>query len=1505
MPIERPDRFDLKDLYIDVKLEALVDGEPFDFTGRKHFTAGFFKENIGFGITNIKVEVNTSLQPIVEITFMDLYGNTMFGGQYNDRNVDYSSFFRWPPPKFMFTFKGYLGRPVTWMLNLKQYDINFISQSGHYELKASFVPNQWGFFGDMPFLYLLAAKRLRMNENPNLPQEQAMSVFDLIKIGKQVEIKTAEVTKKYDVLIKKMSDMQSNLGAALADGKTVSFGERMVGEVDGQVIKGFNEIYITDVTSDPKFGVKSLDDILLSVKKPQDNTLMNQFLFTKMQINGVKGVYHDKSFSEFQVLSNDAKESEKKKYLEEIRKNILNINDEIKAGIFYSTKTELSQITISEIFRQIAKDSAYVMGRILEAGFKGNSNDERANPTDTSNVGNRFAGRGSGMVNRYDRRNSEESDVRPTIVGKYYPLADDDGEEVPALSENTGGLDYGITDAGCEMDFVREFINAVIEGIAQDLTEDEVATATSDEIVAARITNLEATLRNPYRPYYNSIAENILIRSGIAAYMTRSSDPNLPGDYSTTFNVDRQSPEDIRKLAQEDAKNITDNMIKSMSADESMKLEAFVDFFDKLLSEDGDDFLTSEGNNAVFLRDDVPAYRKTHDLDEPTPNEVLDYRVVMNFPSNTKPEDFNTQQKIQDAILAGTLASGDCRTFRDTALNGIIRNSGMRGLVDESSLTARKLVNNGMVYVYPHNVGDKYFYLVYQGDDARAVKAVNNTETDAEFSSTETDKDKSQPRGLVEIDRYYDEDGKVLDRIEEFNEIVENGLALDYSALKNVPVDFYRNDRFASGTDNIEFNASQTNNGLPPELDHLLWKKKVVNADPQNQSREIRAADIVYTVLYHKDSSDGIDTSRVVFGPFLQGTKGRNQRVFIKTLCAEIKKKIKKVQRDKQQVISRVLGNANEAENIIYKQMHSMFHQWSTIAYKDSISENGDFNGSSIPANGEGIAQDLEALYGGFDRHVEIKSRPAEDVQNLPDPAFIYDYPLQRIREVNGSTLDTIDVCDALINLDPLYKPDANTTVLNMLYNLCSKNNFMFIPIPGYAGYLNIKEIFRPYQGQSETRIRNFFHILFMPTPESRSMLSNKSHSTPLTFHDSDSQRDIKGDAIGITFGATDNQIVRNVSVGTRDNKVTAESIINLQRLTDKEDNNKTVTTDCSMLNVMAGRSYTSKIDTLGNAQIYPMQFYFLEKMPLFDGLYQIMKVEHNITPNDMTTTFEGIRMRFNPGSGNYFSIPPITLNTLQHLLDQRPRTNPVPDGFITDEEGKPFDPSTQAGENEVNDGTSVESVRANSNGSDSQVVNLLSYIKQAQNSNRLTNMGDDGPIVDNNGPNGLIADKGGIIQNMNDFIIDVLDPFAKFFKETDPTLFKKWTITSAARKWKSGKTTSQHLRGQAIDSSIVFNGNKAQGLIDNHKLLNYIMDFYRANPSLEYGQILMETRSTQGRPQIWIHWSYSRSGNHKQRIRFVNDVTLPGSPMNTGRGGPQLTSRMSMTEASMQNLLG
>jgi len=70
----------------------------------------------------------------------------------------------------------------------------------------------------------------------------------------------------------------------------------------------------------------------------------------------------------------------------------------------------------------------------------------------------------------------------------------------------------------------------------------------------------------------------------------------------------------------------------------------------------------------------------------------------------------------------------------------------------------------------------------------------------------------------------------------------------------------------------------------------------------------------------------------------------------------------------------------------------------------------------------------------------------------------------------------------------------------------------------------------------------------------------------------------------------------------------------------------------------------------IGNAQVYPMQYFYINNMPMFGGLYQILKVSHSITPNNMSTTIEGIRMRFSIETQKYGGVMPVTLEDLQKL---------------------------------------------------------------------------------------------------------------------------------------------------------------------------------------------------------------------------------------------------------------
>jgi hypothetical protein len=68
----------------------------------------------------------------------------------------------------------------------------------------------------------------------------------------------------------------------------------------------------------------------------------------------------------------------------------------------------------------------------------------------------------------------------------------------------------------------------------------------------------------------------------------------------------------------------------------------------------------------------------------------------------------------------------------------------------------------------------------------------------------------------------------------------------------------------------------------------------------------------------------------------------------------------------------------------------------------------------------------------------------------------------------------------------------------------------------------------------------------------------------------------------------------------------------------------------------------------IGNAQVFPFQYFYLNSIPIFDGIYQVTEVKHSITPNDMKTSAEGIRMRFS--KGELAGIRPVTLDSLANI---------------------------------------------------------------------------------------------------------------------------------------------------------------------------------------------------------------------------------------------------------------
>lgn len=1345
--------FSMKDLFIDVKLEACVGGTTFDFLGRKLFSTEFFREGVGFGITNIDIEINTSLQPLVSVTFKDLYGLTVFGGQSrnaddDNQSHDYSVLFNWPPPKFLFSFKGYLGKPASWVLNLKRTSTSFNSSDGSYDVKCEFVPNQWGFFADLPFLYLLAVKRLRKDKvGPGATQEQlknVISVFDLIKIGKQVEIKTSDTTKEFDELVNQLGSLKSNLARALTSTNIVAEGDIIDGVVNNQSVKGFQKIEIPKLTSlDASIGDK--DKLELKLGSPRELSTLNTYLLLALKFNGQDGFGSiTKDYKTFSDLSNarggnDDINTAKANALNNISDNLQKVDDEIKRRVFATSESKLEKITIGEIFSQLAKDAAYVMGSILDAGLDG----YRGDPA------------------RQDARIKLIDKGR--LIGESFPLVlIEGGEEVPAIKKNLGDDANGIGVDEYEMQFVKNFISAISEGIAKDLLSNNEQAGQDDSILKQRVNNMEMSSQNPYKSYYPNIATNVLVRGGIAAFMTRSNDPNLPGDY-TNLMTDRDDIQSIQELADRDMQNVTDNIIQNLSDVDFLLLKRFATFFSRYFTTDCEAIADSKGEPGIFLpgsnfigrnllidgqkaskfgdvnaanwkvvmsnpkqiiegvgSEDINVFSRAQLA--PYASEGLEYltfQQVWNELSNqslltnvtvvserlegiTDIEDVESRREDQVASGGATGANSTTENFNKSTTSEGVRNAqNPLSFVDTTNYTATRIINNGIAYMYPSPLvkyiegnqiigplqEDTYMAVFFRGEDHQRALEANTAPTDTEFKNSDkdtTDSGQNEPTGYVSLNAKYGEEGDEAE--------VQVG---DKFLLNRVgTLVGYRDGTSTTFGDNV-FDFDKCKNPGPAFYNSadvsLKWRKSFFeNSNESINGESPEGFDVAGKVGYIICAHIGEDVdSSLIFGIFNETYQGRNHRAYVKK-CAEILlDKIKGIEDKRNQIIGDVLGKAGEQEGSIYKQMHTLFHQWQTLSYKDMKDSSGSLCGDvDENKNGDGgnngkvfdVATSLERRFGDSHKDLQINEMlcfskdelegvdlTAEELQSLtevssgpnagkvclnvgnqnqsssvPDGTFIYDYPMQRI----SAPKDPIDVRDSIINLEPLYKPNADTTVLNIIQQVCTKNNFLFVPIPGNPGYLNVKDIYTPSREPANITIRNFFHVLFTPTPESRTKTRNTDGTA---FADSNMQRTYNVNSFVIKYGHPNNQIVSSIQVGTDDNKVTAESIVNLQRLVDNENQNKKVTTDCSMLPVLAGRSYKASVEMLGNSQCYPMQFFFLENSPLFGGLYQVMKVKHTIDPNNMKTSMEGIRMRFSPGDG-YGSIKPITLETFRKL---------------------------------------------------------------------------------------------------------------------------------------------------------------------------------------------------------------------------------------------------------------
>lgn len=227
------------------KIANFINGKKDGSTGYGNFLTTSYTDlgtekiiEEALGITNIQIEFNSSYAPMVNIDFIDIKGGAIF--QSGAKSI-YNVLFRLPYPLFELKIKGFYGKPVVYCLHMVKCNTRFNSQTGNFEISASFVGYTYAMFADMILGYLRAAVRTSEGEKL-LKDKDTISINQFMKdmnnIDKLVEEQLANTSNVNRNNVALANELQGDLNAIeslvdsfIADIKDPNVSEATAGDV--------------------------------------------------------------------------------------------------------------------------------------------------------------------------------------------------------------------------------------------------------------------------------------------------------------------------------------------------------------------------------------------------------------------------------------------------------------------------------------------------------------------------------------------------------------------------------------------------------------------------------------------------------------------------------------------------------------------------------------------------------------------------------------------------------------------------------------------------------------------------------------------------------------------------------------------------------------------------------------------------------------------------------------------------------------------------------------------------------------------------------------------------------------------------------------------------------------------------------------------------------------------------------------------------------------------------
>jgi len=279
------------------------------------------------------------------------------------------------------------------------------------------------------------------------------------------------------------------------------------------------------------------------------------------------------------------------------------------------------------------------------------------------------------------------------------------------------------------------------------------------------------------------------------------------------------------------------------------------------------------------------------------------------------------------------------------------------------------------------------------------------------------------------------------------------------------------------------------------------------------------------------------------------------------------------------------------------------------------------------------------------------------------------EYPFNRKDRETGEQLRLIDsfafvdrgmnpIGETVINAEILVDMfnDQNISLFSVLSQLLSLNGFEFFPLQNFMNFEKggWEESFKIQTGAISSEISTAFVCMYIGGSSSYPSVGGHGFENdgiidiskpgvddyftvppelPLgTVNDTQEEknkdfpwRQVR--AFRVRFGEQNQSMFTDVKIDSKEYPETNESIQILSRLAGDNNPDAPVPKGQNLYNLYENRSYKATVTSFGNAMIQPTQYFQLENIPLFNGAYIILDVEHNITANKMTTSFSGTKL--------------------------------------------------------------------------------------------------------------------------------------------------------------------------------------------------------------------------------------------------------------------------------------